>query len=298
MELTDLRIFRTVVETGGITRAAARLHRVQSNVTTRIRQLEADLGVPLFVREGRRLQLAPAGRTLVGYADRLLALADEAREAVASDMPRGTLRLGAMESTAAARLPEPLAAFHARHPAVAVELRTGNPSQLVAQVLAGELDAALVAEPVVDDRLATRAAFVEELVLVSAAAHSRIASPRDVGNGTLLAFEPGCPHRKRLEDWYGRDGAVPSRLVEVGSYHALLGCVAAGMGVALMPRSVLASFTAQAQLSVHPLKAPLRHATTLLVWRREGPSANVAAFAEVMLSSAARKPSRPHAHSQ
>ena len=68
MDLADLRIFNTVVRAGGITRAAEKLHRVQSNVTTRIRQLEQDLGVPLFIREGKRLHLTPAGHLLpIGY---------------------------------------------------------------------------------------------------------------------------------------------------------------------------------------------------------------------------------------
>src|SRR5215470_7605284 len=101
MDLTDLRIFRSVVQAGGITRAAEQLHRVQSNVTTRIRQLEVELGVALFLREGKRLQVTPAGRVLLDYADRLLALADEARRAVQDERPRGQFRLGAMESTAA-----------------------------------------------------------------------------------------------------------------------------------------------------------------------------------------------------
>lgn len=75
MDLASLEIFRTVVREGGVTRAAAQLHRVQSNVTTRIRQLEASLGVPLFVREGKRMVLTPAGQTLLTYADDLLRLA-------------------------------------------------------------------------------------------------------------------------------------------------------------------------------------------------------------------------------
>ena len=87
MNLSDLQIFRTVVEAGGITRAAERLHRVQSNVTTRIHQLEEKLEVELFVRQGKALTLSPAGRTLLPYADRLLALAYEARNAVRDGAP-------------------------------------------------------------------------------------------------------------------------------------------------------------------------------------------------------------------
>ena len=130
MDLSGLRIFTAVVRAGGVTRAAERLHRVQSNVTTRIRQLEEELGVSLFIRNGKRLHLAPAGQVLLDYADRLLALADEARDAVQDSRPRGVLRLGAMESTAAIRLPGPLAEYHRRYPAVLLELRTGNPQQL------------------------------------------------------------------------------------------------------------------------------------------------------------------------
>src|ERR1700739_1689943 len=101
MDLSDLRIFTTVVREGGITRAAERLNRVQSNVTTRIRQLEEDLDVSPLIREGKRLHLAPPGQALLGYAERLLALADEARAALKDPRPRGVFRLGAMESTAA-----------------------------------------------------------------------------------------------------------------------------------------------------------------------------------------------------
>src|SRR3978361_219756 len=142
MDLSDLRIFSTVVREGSVTRAAERLHRVQSNVTTRIRQLEEDLSVPLFIREGKRLHLAPAGQVLLDYAERLLALADEARGAVQDARPRGTFRLGAMESTAAVRLPALLTEYHKRHPGVVLELRTGNPVGLGSAILAGELAAA------------------------------------------------------------------------------------------------------------------------------------------------------------
>jgi len=162
MDLSDLRIFSAVVRQGGVTRAAERLHRVQSNVTTRIRQLEEDLGVALFIREGKRLHLAPAGQMLLDYADRLLALADEARMAVQDPRPRGVFRLGAMDSTAAVRLPGPLAEYHRLYPDVVLELRTGNPTQLGTAILAGELDAALVAEPIPDEPFEKIFAFEEE----------------------------------------------------------------------------------------------------------------------------------------
>ena len=125
MDFTALEIFKAVAAEGSVTRAAEQLGRVQSNVTTRIQQLEEQLGTPLFLRQGRRMVLTPAGESLRGYADRLLALAEEARQAVRPQQPGGRLRLGAMESTAAARLPQPLAQLHARWPEAPRKGRNG-----------------------------------------------------------------------------------------------------------------------------------------------------------------------------
>src|SRR6478736_7526567 len=144
MDLSDLRIFTTVVREGGVTRAAEKLNRVQSNITTRVRQLEDDLGVSLFIREGKRMQPSPAGKLLLDYADRLLDLAQEARDAIHDAAPRGLLRLGSIESTAAIRLPAPMHEFHLRYPDVRFELVTAGQKDLTAGVMSGELDAALL----------------------------------------------------------------------------------------------------------------------------------------------------------
>ncbi len=278
----DLHIFRTVVKAGGITRAAQQLHRVQSNVTTRIRQLEEELGVSLFVREGKRLRLSPAGQILLGYAERISSLVEQARQALHDDKPRGRLRLGSMESTAAVRLPAVLGAFQTRYPGVGIELRTGAPQALAVQVLSGELDAAFYAEPVEDSRLDARTAFEEELVIIASAKHPPISRARDIAGGAVLAFHPGCPHRLRLEDWFRRDGVLIERLIEVTSYHAILGCAVVGMGASLVPRSVLASFAGLNQLSVHPLKGKFARAKTMLVWRKGAPQPNVEALAAML----------------
>jgi DNA-binding transcriptional LysR family regulator len=284
MDLSGLRIFTTVVRAGGVTRAAERLNRVQSNVTTRIRQLEGELGVALFVREGKRLHLAPAGQVLLGYADRLLALADEARTAVQDQQPRGLLRLGAMESTAAVRLPGPLSEYHRRYPDVTIELRTGNPHLLARAILAGDLDAALVAEPIADAPFEKAAAFEEELVIVAPADHPPIGK-KGVAPRTMIAFEHGCPHRKRLEHWYAARGEMPERTIELGSYHAMLGCIAAGMGAALLPKSVLTTFPESRRLSVHALPAGENRAKTVLIWRKGAASPKIQALAAILADS-------------
>ena len=281
MDLAALRIFRAVVQEGGITRAAERLHRVQSNVTTRIRQLEDELGVALFIREGKRLHLAPAGQVLLDYSERLLSLADEARLAVQDSKPRGIFRLGAMESTAAVRLPASLNEYHRRYPDVILELKTGNPPKLAAAILAGELDAALVTEPVADAAFEKAPAFVEEAVIVSAAGHPAVAKNGSASR-TIIAFEHGCPHRKRLEDWYAKRGEMPERTIELGSYHAMLGCVVAGMGIALLPKSVLSTFPESKRLNVQKLPVSENRFDIVLIWRRGAASPKVRALQELL----------------
>jgi DNA-binding transcriptional LysR family regulator len=292
MDLSDLRIFTAVVRSGGVTRAAERLNRVQSNVTTRIRQLEQDLGVSLFIRVGKRLHLAPAGQLLLGYAERLLALADETRTAVQDVRPRGVFRLGSMESTAAVRLPGPLAAYHRRFPDVVLELRTGNPQQLASAILAGELDAALAAEPIPESPFERAPAFMEELVVIAPAGCPPIGQNGQVPQ-TMIAFEPGCPHRARLEQWYAMRGEMPVRMIELSSYHAMLGCVAAGMGIAMLPRSVLDTFPERRRVSVHKPPAGLNQAMTLLIWRKGAYSPKVEALEQILRAKPDEARARP-----
>lgn len=282
MELADLNIFRAVVEAGGITRAAERLHRVQSNVTTRVRQLESELGVDLFIREGKRMHLSPAGKLLLSYADQLLDLAQQAREAVHDSKPRGIFRLGSIESAAAIRLPAPLNEFHQRYPEVTLELQTGGIPSLSEKVLRGELDAALVAEPIAQAPFEKVMVYDEELAIIAAARHPPIRSPRDLKPQTMLAFEMGCPYRLRLEQWFAQAGEMPERIIEMTSWHAILGCTVAGMGVAVLPKMVLSTFPDRKFVSVHPLPANLARAPTVLIWRKGTQSPKINALLDVL----------------
>src|SRR3989442_1358659 len=160
IDLTALEIFKTVAEQGSITKAAARLHRVQSNVTTRMKQLEQRLGPQLFLPQHRRL------------------------------------------------------------------------------------------------------------VLIAPKSFPRIKTRKDIGHTTLIAFATGCSYRRRLEAWLGSAQMVPERVMEFGSYHAIVACVAAGAGIAVVPRSVLRVSRGERDVTAHPLPAAVAKARTCLVWPR------------------------------
>jgi DNA-binding transcriptional LysR family regulator len=267
MDLVALKIFKTVAEQGGITKAAAALHRVQSNVTTRVKQLEKRLGTQLFHRQGRKLVLSSEGKVLLAYADRLLRLSSEAQAALKGHGPHGLFKLGTLESTAATRLPPVLARYHRDHPAVRLELLTGTSGALVDKVLRGEIEAAFVAEPFPPKNLEMQHAFTEELVLITPKGHPRVGRPQDIDQRVVLAFTTGCSYRRRLEAWLGRSSVVAERVMEYGSYHAIAACVAAGSGIAVVPKSVLRAVGVESQVAVHPLPPRIANAKTMLVWR-------------------------------
>ncbi|MBG4935332.1 LysR family transcriptional regulator [Pseudomonas aeruginosa] len=264
MDLSSLEIFRAVAHEASVTRAAQQLQRAQSNVTTRIRQLEEDLGVELFLRDGKRMSLTERGSEFLAYAEQLLALADEARQSMHPAEPGGRLRLGSMESTAASRLPALLASYHKACPRVALEVSTGTSRALFDGVRARRLDCAQVAAgpgwagELDGSGLRGEPLFREELLMILPAEHPPVHDVAEVRLRTLAGFARGCTYRQLAEDSLG----TPLTVQEVGSYHAILACVAAGACVGVLPRSVLQL------LGTPPLRSlPLAEVDTWLVWR-------------------------------
>jgi DNA-binding transcriptional LysR family regulator len=287
MDHITLDIFRTVAAELSITRAAKRLGRVQSNVTTRIQQLEEELDVALFRRDGNRLSLSAEGERFLDYANRLLALAEEARQVLHPQAPAGVLRVGTMESTAASRLPEPLARYHRQWPQVQLKISTAPSRPMLEQVRSGLLDCALVALPPCGDMasasdleamgLRGEPVFREELVLLLPPGHPPVQRPADIIVHSLAAFAQGCSYRALVEDWLGAE-ASSFDAQEVGSYHTMLACVASGTCMCLLPRSVLELLRELPDIQVHSVA----EVDTWLVWRHGYDTAAFTALREVL----------------
>lgn len=261
MDSESLKIFCAVAAELSITQAAARLGRVPSNVTTRIQQLETDVGADLFVRTGKRIALSTAGERFLDYAKRLLALEEEARHVVTGGRDGGLLRIGSMESTAASRLPSVLAVFHRDHPTTRLELSTGPSRQLIEQLRTGKLDCAFAALPPSMDAAATllemgiqaTQVWTEELVLLLPASESDSRDPRHIRTRSLAAFPQGCTYRSVADTCLGIAGTTEWKIQEMSSYHAMIACVAAGACVTVLPQSVLELTSAPIELKTLPL---------------------------------------------
>ena len=272
MELTDLLTFSAVARNGGITRAAEELNTVQSNVTQRVKALEAEIGTALFERHSRGMTLTGAGRRLLPYAQRMAALSREAMLAARDDgEPKGPLAIGSMETTAAVRLPALLAEFHRRFPAVRLTLKTATTADLVAAVLDGAIDGAFVAGPIEHADLTATLAFREELVLVSAKRFNNLAALRagtPESGPTALVFRTGCTYRQRLEQVFSDFGWPSAARFELGTLDGMIGCVAAGMGVTLLPRAVVERSDQRKEVNIHSLDAAWSRVDTLFIQRR------------------------------
>lgn len=291
MEFSQLRIFQAVAEEGSITRAAERLHRVPSNLSTRLRQLEDQLGVELFLRERQRLQLSPAGKVLLDYAARLSALRDQAISAVQGGQPAGDFALGTMFSTAAIHLPTLLARYHQAYPAVNLQVQAAPSGELLEGLLSHRLDAALVDGPPSLAGLDGVPLCDETLVLITSPEHPPVRSARDVAGRAVFTFRQGCSYRMRLEAWYAHDHTPMGRVMEIESYPSMLACVIAGAGVALMAQSMLDSLPGRERVVAHRLQSPFDQATTWLMWRQGMCGANLQAWIDLQQGETVNQPS-------
>ena len=270
MNLPDLNVFVTAARLGSVTRAARALSTVQSNVTARIRLLERELGVQLFDRTYRGITLTPKGEQLLPYAQQLLTLAENARSVVSGPGDiRGVLRIGSLQSTASARLPEVLKAYAQRYDRVDIGIETGISADLIDKVLNNRLDGAFVSGGEEHPELDAVTSFVEELVMISPAPYRTI---RDYLKNTplpkVLVFKVGCHYRQRLERYLTGQGAGMLNQMEFGTIDGIIGCVAAGLGIALLPRSVVERSAHRKEIHVHTLPAVDRYIETQFVTHR------------------------------
>lgn len=266
VESGDLRIFQAVAREGTITKAAQALNYVQSNVTSRIQFLEAQLGVPLFYRSNRGMTLTQAGENLLEYADQILLLMDEAVKSTQfSEHPAGPLRIGSIETTAVLHLTPMLARYHSWYPAVQLSLTTGETHGLVQKVLDYKLDGAFVYGPVDQPEIDHVPAFTEELVLISEPGNTQL---DELLQKPMLFFDVGCTHRAKAERFLNESGISSYHIMEFGTLEMILSGVSAGIGVSLLPRSSVRKAEEAGLIASHLLPEEYRDLQVWFVFRR------------------------------
>lgn len=274
MELRQLATFSTLARTLSFTRAATLLNYAQSSVTAQIQALEEELGTPLFNRLGRRVTLTDAGQRFLSYAERVLALVDEGRNAVSSaEEMTGTLTIGAPETLCTYRLPALLHAYRLRYPAVRLTYRPNPAADLRKRVSDGELDVAFVMEELcASASLAAETLVAEPVVVVTAADHplTQLTSvrPSDLRGVDVLLTEGGCSYRRLFERALSEADVRPATLLEFNSVEAIKQCVIAGMGISALPTVAVATEMAQGRMAEIRWDGPTLGVYTQMVWHR------------------------------
>jgi len=275
MELRQLEIFRALAQELHFTKAAARVHCVQSNVTTQIRALESELGARLFDRLAKRVVLTDAGRRLLPYAERVLSTVDEGRAAVGQNAtPSGPLRIGTPESVLTYRLPRILGRFRKLYPKVELSFRPYLDLGLVHLIESGELDLAVWMEDAVQhDRLKAMRLRNEKLVFIAAPEHplarKKRVTPHDLAGQTLLLTEAGCSYRTKLDELLSVMSIRPESITEFSSVEAIKECVSLGMGLSLLPEIVVDRELARKQLVSLAWTGTEMGIATHVVWHKD-----------------------------
>jgi DNA-binding transcriptional LysR family regulator len=173
---------------------------------------------------------------------------------------------------------------------------TGTNDALIAAVLDRRVDAAFVAEAPTGGELASLPLFTERLTLISAIGHAPVRKPQDVAYDSVIAFPNGCAFRRRLYRWLGDTSGATTRTLDLASYHAMVACVGAGTGVALVPESVLETMPL-ARVQRHALARRYSHVVTPLIWRPNEQSPALAVLV-AQLKRRSRAPAAAHSTRQ
>jgi DNA-binding transcriptional LysR family regulator len=270
-----LKTFLAVARSGNITRAAEEVHLAQSSVSDQIQSLEIELGTSLFTRSRLGLKLTPAGETFKSFAEEILLLTGEAKLAVGATAGQAvrSVSVGALETIASAKLARWLSDFQNDYPDIALRLKIASSSELLRGLEDGDIDVIFCFDNVApDNRFSQRTISVEPLVLIAppgwqtsvvGTGLSALASTR------FVTTEVGCVYRRLFNAAFADAGiAEPKLAAEVGSIRAITELVAAGMGLALVPRLAIAGALERSEIVEVPWPGPNPSVLLNLIWRR------------------------------
>lgn len=275
MDLFQLETFLAVAAERSFSRAALRLHRTQPAVSQTIRKLESDAGDLLLDRSRRDVVLTDAGRTLAAYAEKLLALRGEARQALGElrSLRRGKLAIAANE-LGALHLVGLVSEYRRLHPLVKIEVGRMLASRIPAAVLDHQWELGLVTYRPQEPELACARVYRDRLALVAAPGHPlarrKRVGIRDLGAEIFVAHNVPSPLRHEVIAAFQRHHTPLHMEIEMPTLEAIRRCVAAGLGIALTPRiSVEAELARGALVEIGLRELKLEHHLRV-IWRREG----------------------------
>lgn len=270
MEIRDLQIFRSVADYGSVSKAAAELNYVQSNVTARIKQLEKELGTPLFYRHKRGMTLNAEGRKMLTYVNKILQDVQELKQVLGNHgNPSGILKIGTVDTVRT--LPTILASYYKKYPNVDLSLQAGLTEELIKDVLEHRLDGAFISGPIKHPLIEQYDVCTEKLVLVT---QNKAFHIEEFITEPLLVFNQGCGYRSKLERWLKDEGLLPKRVMEFNILETMLHSVALGLGITLVPQSAVKHLSTTGKVYCHSIPEKYGNFSTVFIRRKDAYMAN------------------------
>jgi DNA-binding transcriptional LysR family regulator len=275
MELRQLKTFKAVADHLSFHKAADAINYAQSTVSAQIMALEEDFGIPLFERLGRRIKLTNAGGNFYKYACKMLELAEAARADVIEDARlAGSLTIRVPESFCVHRLTPVVAEFHNRMPNVKLRFITCSQEGLRRDLRKGVTDLAfLLAESIQSRDLAVEILGTEHLVFVAAPDHPLMRFDKFeidmLTEHTLLLSRVDCSYRQILEQIMQEFKCESKLVLEFNSVAAIIACVAAGLGVTLIPEIAVRRELELRTLAILPWPEGEMEVAQLMIWHQD-----------------------------
>lgn len=274
MDLYKLRTFRTVALLLNFNKAAHHLNYAQSTVSVQIKSLEEEVGTLLFRRIKKRVALTPAGEKLLGYANRLLSIEDEAiADLKGAKDPKGTISLMVPEAMASCYFPDILERFLTRYPTIHFDISNCSDSCLEHDLQTGSVDIAFVfSDHIHSPTLVSEVMIQTNLLLVSAPNHALTDKPfikaNDLQSETVFFPKTGCGYGLPLKQMLNIPMIKPSSFIEFTSIQAIKKCVKKGMGLSILPAETVQKEIQNNELIYLTGMNPIE-ATLLMVWHKD-----------------------------
>jgi DNA-binding transcriptional LysR family regulator len=275
LDLAQLEIFLCIAEEKSFSRAAEKMLRTQPALSIAIKRLEEELGEPLFDRSSKSGTLTEAGRILLSYAQRMINMRDEAKDAISElrGMFRGRLTIGANESTSLYLLPKLLLEYRRRHPQIKIEVFRNISERIPAEVLERNLDFGFLSYDPMHPSLQSLEVHRDELVLVVPPKHHlagrKQVTVKDLGNEQFVAHNVKTPARTRIFDFFAQHRTPLNICIELATLETIKDFVKLEVGLAILPRLAVEEEIESGELIEVPVKGLKIEKTLRLVYRRE-----------------------------
>jgi LysR family transcriptional regulator, cyn operon transcriptional activator len=261
MEFRLLRTFKAVFEAGSFTQAAARIHLTQAAVSVHMRQLEEEVGAPLFLRVNKKLYLTEAGRALLGHAEKIIRAHDEAKADLAAigGPSRGRLHVGVASTAITVHpLPEILSEINRTYPLLDLSVVGGTSDWIIERIVAGNIDVGMVSLPVEASDVLTETLRSDRLVAAMGPQHklarSRGTTAEELSSEPLILGEKGGNTRRLIDLFFEKNRLDPKVVMELQRTEAIIKMVERGFGVTILPRGSVRTSVARGTLRAVPVR--------------------------------------------